>query len=462
MMNSQVTDLSLRLDRLPATRYIWRLLLMLSLGGAFEYYDLFLMGYIGPGLVRSGLFTPGSASLFGASGLATFVSVTFAGLFVGTLIFSVAADRFGRRAVFTWSLLWYTAATCMMACQTSTTGVLLWRGITGVGIGVELVTIDAYISELMPAHIRGRAFAVNQVVQFAAVPFVAFVAWLLVPRAPYGIDGWRCVVLVGSVSAVVVWFIRRSVPESPRWLVARGRVSEAEAVAAAIERRVEADLGHTLPAVASDARQTATAHRRESLRDIFRFPYLQRTLMLMIFNFAQTVGYYGFASWVPTLLIARGITTTTSLGYSFAIALAAPVGPALVARFADGIDRRWQIMWSALAIAVFGLLFARMSGPGLIAVGILLTCSNNWMSVAFHTYQSELFPTAVRARAVGFVYSWSRFSAIFTSLVIGVLLNRFGVTGVFVFIAGAMTVAGGVVALFGPKTSGLALEKIAA
>jgi putative MFS transporter len=450
-----------RLDRLPATRYVWTLLLMLSLGGAFEYYDLFLMGYIGPGLVRSGLFTPGSASLFGVSGLATFVSVTFAGLFVGTLIFSVAADRFGRRAVFTWSLLWYTAATCMMALQTSTAGVLLWRGIAGVGIGVELVTIDAYIAELMPAHIRGRAFAVNQVVQFAAVPFVAFVAWLFVPHAPYGIDGWRWVVLVGSVSAVLVWFIRRSVPESPRWLVARGRVADADAVTAAIERRIQADLGRALPAVGSYVRQTTTSLHSASLSSIFKSPYLPRTLMLMVFNFAQTVGYYGFASWVPTLLIARGITTTTSLGYSFAIALAAPAGPALVARFADGIDRRWQIMWSALAIAVFGLLFARASGPALVAVGILLTCSNNWMSVAFHTYQSELFPTAVRARAVGFVYSWSRFSAIFTSLVIGVLLNRFGVTGVFVVIAGAMTVAGGVVALFGPRTRGLALEDIA-
>jgi len=123
---------------------------MLSLGGAFEYYDLFLMGYVGPGLVRSGLFTAGSASLFGLSGLATFVAATFAGLFAGTLLFSVAADRFGRRAVFTWSLLWYTAATCVMAMQTSTGGVLLWRAITGVGIGVELVTIDTYIAELMP------------------------------------------------------------------------------------------------------------------------------------------------------------------------------------------------------------------------------------------------------------------------------------------------------------------------
>jgi len=450
-----------RLDRLPATRYIWTLLLMLSLGGAFEYYDLFLMGYIGPGLVRSGLFTAGSASLFGLSGLATFVAATFAGLFAGTLLFSVAADRFGRRAVFTWSLLWYTAATCVMALQTSTSGVLLWRAITGLGIGVELVTIDTYIAELMPRRIRGRAFAMNQVVQFSAVPLVALVAWLLVPRSPLGVDGWRWVVLVGSVSAVLVWFIRRGVPESPRWLVAHGQLAAAESVTAAIERRVELDLGAALPAADPPAASRATRSSGTGFVRIFQQPFLSRTVMLMVFNFAQTIGYYGFASWVPTLLIARGVTTTTSLGYSFAIALAAPVGPALVMRLADGLDRRWQIVWSAAAIAAFGLLFARASGPALIAIGVLLTCSNNWMSVAFHAYQSELFPTAIRARAVGFVYSWSRFSAIFTSLVIGLLLARVGVNGVFVFIAGAMLVAGGAVGLFGPRTSGLALEQIA-
>lgn len=456
---------------------------MLSLGGAFEFYDLFLMGYIGPGLVRSGLFTAGSATLFGLSGLATFVAATFTGLFIGTIVFSVAADRFGRRAVFTWSLLWYTVASCVMAMQTTTTGVLVWRGLTGIGIGVELVTIDTYIAELMPGHIRGRAFAVNQVVQFLAVPFVAFVSWQLIPLSPLGIDGWRWVVLIGATSAIVVWFIRRAVPESPRWLVARGRLDEADAITARLEQQVMQDIGAALPGPEVTAMQPRDGHGRRDTENTgdrvlavqaaslgatgaarfaraFEPPYTVRTLMLMVFNAAQTIGYYGFASWVPTLLIARGVTTTTSLGYSFAIALAAPVGPLLTARFADAMDRKWQIVWSATAIALFGLLFSQMSGVALIAVGVLLTCSNNWMSVAFHAYQAELYPTAIRAQAVGFVYSWSRFSAIFTSLIIGFLLSHLGVTGVFVFIAGAMAIAGGVVGLFGPRTSGKALESL--
>jgi len=451
--------ISARLDRLPTTRYIWKLLLLLSLGGCFEFYDLFLMTYIGPGLIRSGLFTSGSASIFGLNGLASFVSATFAGLFIGTLAFGFAADKLGRRTIFTYSLLWYTAGSIVMAFQTTALGILAWRLITGIGIGVELVTIDTYIAELMPKEVRGRAFTINQVVQFTAIPVVALISWLLVTRRPFGLDGWRCVVLIGSVAAVFVWFIRRRLPESPRWLIARGRLSEAERTVAGIEERVAAESGKELPAIVPE--NSLEPPTSVKFVRIFRPPYLRRTVMLMVFHFAQTIGYYGFASWVPTLLIAAGIHTTASLQYSFIIAIFAPIGPLLVYGVADKLERKWQIVWSAVCISGFGLLFARQHGPGwLILLGVMLTCSNNWMSVAFHTYQAELFPTPVRAQAVGFVYSWSRFSAIFTSLMIGFFLQHSGVKGVFAFIATSMLAIVLIIGAFGPRTRGLALESI--
>jgi putative MFS transporter len=337
---------------------------------------------------------------------------------------------------------------------------LAWRLIAGIGIGVELVTIDTYIAELMPKDVRGRAFTVNQVVQFTAIPLVALTSWFLATRSPLGLDGWRWVVLIGSVSAIFVWFIRRSIPESPRWLVARGHVSEAEHAVANIEERVARELGVALAPVMIPSAETSP-HVPVNFVQIFRPPYLGRTIMLMVFHFAQTIGYYGFASWVPTLLIAAGIHTTASLQYSFIIAIFAPVGPLLVYGIADKFERKWQIVWSAVCIAGFGLLFAFQSQPAwLILLGVLLTCSNNWMSVAFHTYQAELFPTPVRAQAVGFVYSWSRFSAIFTSLMIGFFLQYFGVGGVFTFIAASMLVIVVVIGSFGPRTRGLALEAI--
>jgi len=460
-IRSEAALISARLDRLPTTRYIWTLLLLISLGGCFEFYDLFVTAYIGPGLVRSGLFSATSASFFGLNGLASFVSATFAGLFIGTIAFGFAADRFGRQAVFTYSLLWYTAGSIVMAFQFTTLGVLVWRFITGIGIGIELVTIDAYIAELMPKEIRGRAFAVNQVVQFTTIPLVALISWLLVPRSPLGLDGWRWVMLIGSGGAIFVWFIRRSIPESPRWLIARGHISDAERAVRNMEKRVVAEFGAELPPIAAEASAEQSAHANVKFVQIFRPPYLRRTLMLMVFHLAQTVGYYGFASWVPTLLIAAGIRTTASLQYSFIIAISAPLGPLLVQGIADKLERKWQIVWSAICIGGFGLLFARQTEPGwLIVLGVMLTCSNNWMSVAFHAYQAELFPTEVRAQAVGFVYSWSRFSAIFTSLMIGFFLERFGVGGVFAFIAASMFTIVLAIGIFGPRTRGLALESI--
>ena len=104
-----------RLDRLPATRHIWYTIILLSLGGCFEIYDLFLTGYIAPGLSRSGLLATTTTAFFGFSGIGAFVAATFAGLFVGTFVFGYVADKYGRRTIFTYSMLWYCAATLVMA-----------------------------------------------------------------------------------------------------------------------------------------------------------------------------------------------------------------------------------------------------------------------------------------------------------------------------------------------------------
>ena len=464
MSEIESARIAARLDRLPPSRTIWTIVILISLGGVFEFYDLFFTGYVAPGMIKSGLFTPQSLGFFAKlgsiriAGFGTFVFSTFAGLWFGVVTLGHLPDRFGRRPVFTGSLIWYVTCTAIMAFQQTGEMLNIWRFIAGVGFGVQLVTIDTYISEMIPGPERGRAFSVNQFISFCAVPVVALLAWWLVPLKPLDVDGWRWVVLLGSIGAALVWLIIRRMPESPRWLALKGRVSEAEDIVSMLESKVRVETGQALP---EPRTPSIEAHGRGKFREIFSAKYRGRTVMLSIFNMAQVIGFYGFAAWVPTLLIARGITLTHSLEYSFIIAIANPFGPLLGTLFADRVERKRQILLGLIVMGLAMLAFSQARNPMLlIALGVLFTLAANVMSYAYHSYQAELFPTRIRARAIGFVYSWSRIAAAFAGLAIGYFLDAGGVLAVAVFIAIAMVVGMVVIGLFGPTTNGIALEKI--
>lgn len=396
---------------------------------------------------------------------AAFAAATFLGLFVGAALLSPFSDRFGRRPVFTFALIWYTAATVAMGLQSTATGVIVLRFVVGIGLGIELVTIDTYLSELVPRHMRSAAFAFAFFVQFLAVPAVALTAWMLVPYAPLGVSGWRWVVLLSGVFALAIWWLRSRLPESARWLAAQGRYAEADAVLTQLETRCERDLGAPLaaPDVVSPlpASQTqASLQAQASL--LWRAPYRGRIGMLVVFHIFQAIGFFGFGNWLPALISAQGTGVTKSLGYSFAISLAYPLAPLLLLRFAQRWENKWQITASALGAMLFGVLFAlQHQAIGMVLCGAMIAFCNAWMSFAYHGYQAELFPTGLRARAVGFCYSFNRLSTAVSSVLIGWLLAQVGSHGVLAFIVISMSIVASVIALFGPRTRNRALEEIA-
>jgi putative MFS transporter len=450
-------DIVARQERLPPSRALWRLVVLISLGACFEFYDLMMTAYISPVLARAGIFH--KVGLFGAPDQASFVAATFTGLFIGTIAVSQVADRFGRKLIFVVSLLWYTVAALVMAFQHDAIGIDLWRLISGIGIGVELVTIDTYIAEIAPRSVRGRAFALNQSIQFLAIPIVAFAAWQLGDKTIAGLEGWRWIIILGAAAAMGVWLIQQHIPESPRWLAGHGRLAEAEAVLSKLEAEIEAEKG-PLPPPAARPEGAEDGHVR--LGDIFRHPYLGRTLMLVALNFFQAVGFYGFTNWAPTFIEHQGVKITASLGYSFVIAIANPFGPLLWMAIVERFERKWLVVAACFGTGALGLAFAATREPAaLIGLGIAINFSNSLLSLSYHAYQAELYPTRVRATAIGFVYSWSRLSTVVSSYVIAFLLTVGGAAGAFGYIAVAMLIVMISVGLFGPATRGRALEQIA-
>jgi putative MFS transporter len=198
-----------------------------------------------------------------------------------------------------------------------------------------------------------------------------------------------------------------------------------------------------------------------SFKDLLRPPYRRRAVLLAIFNFFQTIGFYGFGNWVPKLIEDQGVPIMVSLQYSMIIALAYPVGPFLFTLFADRFERKWQAVAAAMGTASFGLLFTVAREPwSILALGVAITLANNLLSYSYHAYQAEVFPTSIRTRAIGFVYSFSRLSTIFTSFLIAYISASLGNAGVFAFIAASMAIAAAAIGAC-PPTRGLTLEQIA-
>jgi len=458
-LEADASAITARIDRLPENRRTWWLVALLSLAGMFEVYDLYQTAYIPAGLVRDGIFSDGAKGLFGLPDQAAFAASTFLGLFVGAIGFASVADRFGRRRIFVWALVAYSIATLAMALQSTANGVFFCRFLAGIGLGVEIVTLDAYLVEIVPKHMRGKAAAITHAIAYLAIPILAFISYFLIPIDPYGIAGWRWVVLIGSTGAIAIWWLRMGLPESPRWLAQHGQSDLADRIVTDLELQVEADLGRKLPApppTIPEARHSA------GFAEIWQPPYRQRTVMLMVFNFFQTIGFYGFTNWLPTLLAAQGHSVSKSLLYSAIVAAVYPLWPALWSfTVAERYERKWQIVVASGVAAVLGLIFSVLTTPSLlIACGVLIVGANTLMSFAYHPYQAELYPTQVRARAVGFVYSFSRLSTIFTSFMIAFFLKEFGAPGVFAFIAFSMLVVMVSIGFYGPRTRGRSLEEI--
>ncbi len=446
-------SIAARLNALPIVRTHRLATVIVGIGVFFDLFDIFLAGVLATVLTREFMLSPVQLQGVLASG--------FLGMFVGAVALGAFADRFGRRTAFLINLGLYSVFTLAGAFAPNATVLIVARFIAGIGIGAELPLCDAYLGELLPARHRGRYTAMAYTLGFIGVPAVGFLARVLVPLAPLDIAGWRWVFALGSLGGVIIWRLRRRLPESPRWLESVGRHDEANRIVCAMEAEAWPGAGQDHAAAIPADRTTARA--RVPLRVLFSPEYRGRTAMLGVFQVFQAVGYYGFGTLVPMVLVAKGFSVVTSLTYTSLVFLGYPLGSALSILVVERVDRRWLIVGSASLMAVFGIaLGAAQSAAVIVPLGVAYTMAANIFSNAFHIFQAEIFPTAVRATAAGTAYGLSRLSSAAMPFILLPLLSRAGAVAAFSAVGVAMLIVVLDIALFAPRTTGRALEDVAA
>jgi MFS transporter, putative metabolite:H+ symporter len=440
-----------RLDRLPIVGTHRRAVVAVGLGLFFDIYEVFLTPVLSTVLTKQFHLTTAQ--------LTPVLASTFIGMFLGALVMGRLADKIGRRRAFLLNLGVYSLFSLLGAFSPNAVWLMVTRFIAGIGIGAELPLADTYLSDLMPARLRGRYSAWAYTVSFVGVPFVGFLAKGLAPITLFGIAGWRWIFVIGALGAVVVFALRRGLPESPRWLESVGRDAEADALTSALEdeaRAAGAELADP-PATPADA----VTHHQEPASALLRPPWARRTLMMVVFNLFQTLGYYGFGTMVPLVLAAKGFAVSQSLLFTALTFIGYPVGSLLSLPLVERIERKFLIIGSSLGMLVFGLLFGFSGSMApILAFGFLYTATSNVFSNAYHVYQAEIFPTALRSTAASGTYSVSRLASAVMPFVLIPVLHNAGVGPLFGIISAALVIVVLDIALLGPRTTGRTLESV--
>ncbi|ORX01001.1 MFS transporter [Mycobacterium triplex] len=440
------------MDRLPVGAVHRKVVVAVGLGLFFEMYEIFLSSTLSATLQHD----------FGVRGTALklVLASSFIGMFVGAAFFGRLADRIGRRRAFLLGLSWFSAFSLAGAFAPSPALLVLARFLAGVGIGAVYPVADTYLADVLPKEQRGRMASYAYTCSFLAVPFAAFLAWWLTGHSPLGITGWRWLLALGAGGAVIVFLLNRWLPESPRWLASAGRVDEAQRalnIFAAGSNLLAARID-TPP----DANRAGVGRPTQSgLTQLRRAPYNRRVVMLTVFHLFQTYGYYGFGTLAALVLVSRGYGVTSSMLFSALSFVGYPIGSLAAIPLLARFERKFLLVGSIVAVAAFGLLFATQSAvPLIVLFGFLTTATSNVFSNVYHVYQAEIFPTTVRATAVGWTYSLSRLSSGASPFVLIPILDNYGAGAMFTAVATALAVVIAAVLALGPRTSRRSLEEI--
>lgn len=442
-------DIARRLDRLPVSRFHLTVLVVAALSLFFDTLDTVITGFV--------LATLRPLWGFDAATIGVISAIGLGGYLVGSALAGFAADRYGRKKMIMLTLVLYSLFSASRGLVSDVWSFAALNFFTWLFVGAESSIVPPYLAELWPTRVRGKLG--GWMMGFFALGIAVSPIWALniIPHW-----GWRAALFLTLPFAIVVGLMRSGLPESPRWLLRRGRAAEAEAVLASIEQRV----GRRLPdeAVVPGAATTASAvdakpAKTWTARDLLSPRFRKVTLMLWATWFAEYGVLYTFMTFVPTLLAMEGFSIVKSFEFSIAIYASVIPGYVFGGYVVDWLDRKPTAILAFIGTAIFGTLFGMSTtSTTLMAFGGLTSFCLALGSTAIYSYTPELYPTEIRATGMGLASAWGRAGAILLLLVFGVFAVLKGKLFVFVISDVILLVAAICIALFGPSTKGRSLE----
>jgi putative MFS transporter len=441
-------DIGRKLDALPLGRFHYRLTGLIAAGLFVDQFDNYITGGVLGAAVKEGWSTMQMNALF--------ISAGTAGMTIGSICAGWIGDRYGRRFSFQMNLLIFGLFAFAAAASPTMGWLTAARFVMGLGMGAEFVIAFTMLSEFVPPKTRGRWQASLAVISNGAVFLSSLCGFLIIPQY-----GWRWVFVIAGVAALVVWFMRKSLPESPRWLESQGRTAEAEKIFDDIVR----ELGlKEAPAVApSLAYEPAPAAADMPFSVLFSPPVIRRTMLAIILMTVGLTVSYGYTNWLPTFFIKQGMSLNTSIGFTVIMSLGGTLGALIAFSLSDKVDRRPSLTAAGICALVFGILFSQgesllwINTFGLLLLGSLFTFTT--LSIA--VYMPELFATEYRARGAGIAFTCARIGIVVTPFPIIWAFDFGGLTAVTGMFSVLLVIALVALWVLGVETRAKPLEETA-
>ncbi|MQA05202.1 MAG: MFS transporter [Streptosporangiales bacterium] len=442
-------DLTGRLERLPLTRYQKRLFVIIATAWLFDSMDLAALTFVLAPISSEFALTAWQAGML-ASG-------SFVGMAVGASTAGALADRFGRRPVFTTSMLCWGLASFIAAFSWDFTSLLICRFFIGFGMGAEFPVAQSLLAEFVPSKVRGRYLGYLE--GFWPLGFITCgaVSLVLVPTL-----GWRSLYVLLGVLSLYALYLRRSIPESVRWYVVKGRHGDASRTLDEIEEKVATAYGQPLPPV-EDVPASAEASGRAPVMELLGRSYRVRTVMIWTLWFCVLLGYYGITTWQAKLLADGGMTVAKSIGFVLGTALCGIPGFLIASWLLERIGRRPTIVGFVLLSAIAAYAYGQMGTTvGLVIVGCFMQFCFFGMWSALYAYTPEIFATRFRATGCGTASTFGRIGAVVGPLIMPTVLAAWGNGAAFAVAAVFMAIGAVTVAVLGPETRNKKLEEVSA